>query len=76
MKKRKIVMDAEGIERSLTRVAYQIVEKNKGVEDVVLVGIQKGGVCWRSGWAGKSPRSRVFRSPWGSSTSRFTGTTS
>jgi len=44
MKKRKVVMDAEGIERSLTRVAYQIVEKNKGVEDVVLVGIQKGGI--------------------------------
>ena len=37
-------MDAEGIERSLTRVAYQIVEKNKGVEDLVLLGIQKGGV--------------------------------
>ena len=44
MKKRKVVMDAEGIERSLTRVAYQILEKNKGVEDLVLIGIQKGGV--------------------------------
>jgi len=44
MKKRKVVMDAEGIERSLTRVAYQILEKNKGVDDLVLVGIQKGGV--------------------------------
>ena len=44
MKKRKVVMDAEAIERSLTRVAYQIVEKNKGVEDLVLIGIQKGGV--------------------------------
>ncbi len=44
MKKRKIVMDAEGIERSLTRVAYQILEKNKGVENLVLVGIQKGGI--------------------------------
>ena len=44
MKKRKVVMDAEGIERSLTRVAYQILEKNKGVENLVLIGIQKGGV--------------------------------
>jgi len=44
MKKRKVVMDAEAIERSLTRVAYQIVEKNKGVEGLVLIGIQKGGV--------------------------------
>lgn len=44
MKKRKVVMDAEGIERSLTRVAYQILEKNKGVGNLVLVGIQKGGI--------------------------------
>ncbi|HOT49227.1 MAG TPA: bifunctional pyr operon transcriptional regulator/uracil phosphoribosyltransferase, partial [Syntrophales bacterium] len=44
MKKRKVVMDSEGIERSLTRVAYQILERNKGVEDLVLVGIQKGGI--------------------------------
>ena len=42
--KNRVVMDAEGIERSLTRVAYQILEKNKGVEDLVLIGIQKGGV--------------------------------
>ena len=41
---KKIVMDAEGIDRSLTRIAYEILEKNKGVEDIVLVGIQTGGV--------------------------------
>ncbi|MCX5841488.1 MAG: bifunctional pyr operon transcriptional regulator/uracil phosphoribosyltransferase, partial [Deltaproteobacteria bacterium] len=40
---KKIVMDAEGIDRSLTRIAYEILEKNKGVEDIVLVGIQTGG---------------------------------
>jgi pyrimidine operon attenuation protein/uracil phosphoribosyltransferase len=40
----KVVMDADGIDRSLTRVAYELLEKNKGIEDMVLVGIQTGGV--------------------------------
>lgn len=44
MEQKKIVMDAEGIDRSLTRIAYEILEKNKGVADLVLVGIQTGGV--------------------------------
>jgi pyrimidine operon attenuation protein/uracil phosphoribosyltransferase len=44
MKVKKVVMDADGIDRSLTRVAYELLEKNKGVEDTVLVGIQTGGV--------------------------------
>ncbi|MFH1081102.1 MAG: bifunctional pyr operon transcriptional regulator/uracil phosphoribosyltransferase PyrR [Pseudomonadota bacterium] len=44
MNVKKVVMDADGIERSLTRVAYELLEKNKGVEGMVLVGIQTGGV--------------------------------
>ena len=44
MEKKKIVMDAEGIDRSLTRIAYEILEKNKGGEELVLVGIRTGGV--------------------------------
>jgi len=44
MENKKIVMDAEGMDRSLTRIAYEILEKNKGVEEMVLVGIQTGGV--------------------------------
>jgi pyrimidine operon attenuation protein/uracil phosphoribosyltransferase len=44
MNAKKVVMDADGIDRSLTRVAYEILEKNRGVEDMVLVGIQTGGV--------------------------------
>jgi len=41
--KNKVVMDEEGIERSLTRIAYEILEKNKGVEDLCIVGIRTGG---------------------------------
>ena len=44
MNVKKVVMDADGIDRSLTRIAYEILEKNKGIEDMVLVGIQTGGV--------------------------------
>ncbi|HPD57111.1 MAG TPA: bifunctional pyr operon transcriptional regulator/uracil phosphoribosyltransferase PyrR [Smithellaceae bacterium] len=40
----KTVMDKEGIERCLTRIAYEILEKNKGIENLVLVGIRTGGV--------------------------------
>ncbi|OPY11098.1 MAG: Bifunctional protein pyrR [Syntrophus sp. PtaU1.Bin005] len=41
---KKLVMDAAEIDRSLTRIAYEILEKNKGVTDLVLVGIRTGGV--------------------------------
>lgn len=42
--KNKIVMDADGIDRSITRIAYEILEKNKGVEDLCIIGIRTGGV--------------------------------
>ena len=44
MRKKKVVMDAEGIERSLTRIAYEILEENKGIRDLVVIGIREGGV--------------------------------
>ena len=37
-------MDADGIRRALIRIAHEITEKNKGVENVVLVGIRTRGV--------------------------------
>lgn len=43
-KSKKTVMDKEGIDRCLTRIAYEILEKNKGMENLVLVGIRTGGV--------------------------------
>ncbi len=44
MEKKKVVINAEGIDRSLTRIAYEILEKNKGIEDLVLIGIRTGGI--------------------------------
>ena len=43
MKKEKTVMDSEVMDRSLTRIAYEILEKNKGTEGIVLVGIGRAG---------------------------------
>ncbi|MEN6622413.1 MAG: bifunctional pyr operon transcriptional regulator/uracil phosphoribosyltransferase PyrR [Smithella sp.] len=40
----KVVMDKEVIDRSLTRIAYEILEKNKGTNNLALVGIRTGGV--------------------------------
>lgn len=39
-----VLMDSEGIRRALTRISHEIVEKNKGVENIVLVGIRTQGV--------------------------------
>ena len=39
-----VLMDSEGIRRALTRISLEIVEKNKGVENIVLVGIRTRGV--------------------------------
>ena len=40
---KSVVMDAEGIERSLTRIAHQVLEKNKGSENIAVVGIVTRG---------------------------------
>lgn len=38
------IMDSNGIRRALTRLSHEIVEKNKGLKNLVLIGIQSGGV--------------------------------
>jgi pyrimidine operon attenuation protein/uracil phosphoribosyltransferase len=38
------IMDAQEVQRSLSRIAHEILEKNRGVEDLVLVGIHTRGV--------------------------------
>jgi pyrimidine operon attenuation protein/uracil phosphoribosyltransferase len=39
-----IVMDANRVSRSLTRIAHEILERNRGVEDLALIGIRARGV--------------------------------
>jgi pyrimidine operon attenuation protein / uracil phosphoribosyltransferase len=38
------VMDAAGIKRTLSRLALQIVERNSGISDLLLIGIRRRGV--------------------------------
>jgi len=38
-----LLMDEAAIKRALTRISYEILEKNRGVEDIVLVGIKTRG---------------------------------
>lgn len=38
------ILDDEGIRRALTRIAHEIIEKNKGIENVVIIGIRRRGV--------------------------------
>jgi pyrimidine operon attenuation protein/uracil phosphoribosyltransferase len=37
-------MDADRISRALTRIAHEIVERNRGVGDIALVGVRSRGV--------------------------------
>jgi pyrimidine operon attenuation protein/uracil phosphoribosyltransferase len=39
-----VVMDGDRLARSLTRIAHEIVERNRGIEDLALVGIRERGV--------------------------------
>ena len=38
------LMDDKAMGRAITRISHEIIEKNKGIEDVVLVGIKTRGV--------------------------------
>ena len=40
----KLVMEAGDIGRAVTRIAHEILERNKGFKDLALIGIRTGGV--------------------------------
>lgn len=44
MKGNTEIMDESAITRAITRISHEIIEKNKGVENLVLIGIQRRGV--------------------------------
>jgi pyrimidine operon attenuation protein/uracil phosphoribosyltransferase len=39
-----VIMDEPAMRRALTRISHEILERNKGTEDLVLIGIQRRGV--------------------------------
>ncbi|MCT4543943.1 MAG: bifunctional pyr operon transcriptional regulator/uracil phosphoribosyltransferase PyrR [Vallitalea sp.] len=40
----KVLMDDKAIGRALTRISHEIIEKNKGVENIIILGIKTRGV--------------------------------
>lgn len=40
----KILLDEQAISRSITRLSHEIIEKNKGVEDIVIIGVKTRGI--------------------------------
>lgn len=43
MKLKANILDDKAIKRSLIRISHEIIERNKGVENIVLVGIERRG---------------------------------
>jgi pyrimidine operon attenuation protein/uracil phosphoribosyltransferase len=39
----RVVLDPDGVTRGLRRVAGQIVERHRGADDLVIVGVRRGG---------------------------------
>ncbi|SDY75105.1 pyrimidine operon attenuation protein / uracil phosphoribosyltransferase [Evansella caseinilytica] len=40
----KAILDEQAIRRALTRIAHEIIERNKGIDDCILVGIKTRGI--------------------------------
>jgi pyrimidine operon attenuation protein/uracil phosphoribosyltransferase len=46
------VLTADDIRRAVTRIAHEIVERNRGVDDVALIGLANGGTWLAAALAG------------------------
>lgn len=44
MSRRTQVLGPDDVRRAVTRMAHEIIERNRGLDDVMLVGLQRGGV--------------------------------
>ncbi|NFN21243.1 bifunctional pyr operon transcriptional regulator/uracil phosphoribosyltransferase, partial [Clostridium botulinum] len=43
MELKSTLLDNKAIKRTLIRISHEIIERNKGVEDIVLIGIKRRG---------------------------------
>ena len=62
----KELMNKKDIDRAVTRMAHEIIEKNKGIEGLCLGGIQRGGVYLAQRLAAKINRIEKNEIPVGS----------
>ena len=49
MRLKTMLLDEAALNRAITRIAHEIVEKNKGTKDLVLLGILTQDTPWPSG---------------------------
>jgi pyrimidine operon attenuation protein/uracil phosphoribosyltransferase len=59
------LLDAQELDRALTRIAHEIVERNKGAENLALVGVHTRGVPIAERLAGKIGGFEAVRPPVG-----------
>jgi pyrimidine operon attenuation protein / uracil phosphoribosyltransferase len=52
----KRVLGPDDVRRAITRMAHEIVERNRGLHDVVVIGLQRGGV-----WLAESLGTEIAR---------------
>jgi len=64
-KVKAVLMDGAAIGRAISRIAHEIIERNDGVEDVVLIGIRRRGVPLASQIAGNIARFEQVQVPVG-----------
>src|SRR5699024_6427833 len=60
----KVIMDEAAIRRALTRIAHEILERNKGVDDCVLVGIRTRGIYLAKRIATRIREIEQIQMPW------------
>lgn len=44
MKEKAQIMDKSSMERGITRISHEILEKNKGTDDLIIIGIRRRGI--------------------------------
>ncbi len=53
MAEKAIILDEQAIGRAITRIAHEIIERNKGIDECILVGIKTRGAFLAERLAGK-----------------------
>ena len=44
MSNKTVIMDAEAVKRTMARITHEVIERNRGVEDVCVIGVKRKGV--------------------------------
>ena len=53
LKQKAKIMDKMAVQRAISRIAHEILEKNKGTKDLCVIGIRKGGAIIARRLAGR-----------------------